>query len=325
MKRSRLLAIVAAIGILSAQAASAASYRVLTYNLGLLKVLGSNLVPMVDARAAVAPRELARFARDSSPQIIVLEEVWNDRHAKAIVDALEPLGYSAVRPVERGLLGLTSGLLLLLQSPLRVLDWRFTRFTRNTFMDSFSRKGVLEATLEDPSDGGARIALVAAHTVALDTSNGTPKDKGQVDAFNAQADQILSALRNRSEGGMIPALLVGDFNVGPGYADAEYRRIADSVGLVEVGASLSPQPLITWDPGNPLVKYGRYPAEPPAKIDHVFMQNGASGIWKAIDARLAFTEQAESLALTPKSGSPVAVPLSDHYGFLAEVRLFAAP
>ncbi len=85
-----------------APVAQAAGYRVLTYNLGLLKVLGSDYVPMVDARAAVAPRELARFLQETSPQIVVLEEVWNDRHATAIAGALAPLGYSSVRPPRTG-------------------------------------------------------------------------------------------------------------------------------------------------------------------------------------------------------------------------------
>ena len=248
--------------------------------------------------------------------------MWNDRDAEAIASALEPLGYSSVRPKDRGLLGLTSGLLLLVQTPLRVVDWRFTRFAKNTFMDSFSRKGVLEATLEDPSEGGIRFALVATHTVALDTTNGTPKDKDQVDVFDAQADQILAALRSRSADGAIPTLLAGDFNVGPGYAEAEYRRITDSGGLVEAGMSVSPQsPLVTWDAQNPLVRFGRYAQEPSSKIDHVFLQNGVAKMWKVIGAQRVFAEPVEGLALTPMGASPVAVPLSDHYGLLVEVQL----
>ncbi len=202
------------------------------------------------------------------------------------------------------------------------MDWRFTRFRRNTFLDSFSRKGVLEATLEDPSNGGVRIALVAIHAAALDTTNGAPKDKGQVAAFDAQADQILAALRERSQGGTLPALLVGDFNVGPGYADAEYRRIADSGTLAEAGSTLSGEP--TWDPANPLVRYGRYPSEPPARIDHVFMQDGQSERWQARQARVVFTQPVEGLQLAPKGAEPVPAPLSDHYGFLADVELSPA-
>jgi diaminopimelate decarboxylase len=48
---------------------------VLTYNTGLLRVFGSDYVPIVKERAAAAARELARFASAQSPDLIVLEEV----------------------------------------------------------------------------------------------------------------------------------------------------------------------------------------------------------------------------------------------------------
>ena len=261
-----------------------------------------------------------------SSQIILLEEVWEDRHADAIVKQLALQGYTSVRPAEHSLLGLSSGLLLLVKPPLRVVDWKFTPFAKNTFTDSFARKGVLEATLENP-ETGIRFVVVGTHMVALDTVNGLPKDQGQIAAHAAQTEQILSVVQRRSENGRVPALLLGDFNVGPGYADAAYRKIAEAERLVETGASLFPgAPLISWNPGNPLVKYGRYPKEPPAKIDHVFLQGGATEGWKALTAGLAFDDPIEGLSITPPNGTaPFPTPLSDHYGFLVEVELTSAP
>ncbi len=233
---------------LSAGAAFAQQLTVFTYNLGLLRVFGSDLVPQVEARAKAAPAELARFAAGTPADIMLLEEVWRDPYADAIAAALAPLGYAAVRPNVHSIVGLNSGLLLLVKQPLKVVDWKFTPFGRSTFTDSFARKGVLEATIEDAS--GARFAVVGTHTVALDTDNGTPTDKGQVAAIMSQAAQILGALANRSQKGSIPALLMGDFNVGPGYVDEAYRAIADSGSLRETGATLQPgAPLTTWDPG----------------------------------------------------------------------------
>jgi hypothetical protein len=64
-------------------------------------------------------------------------------------------------------------------------------------------------------------------------------------------------LRERAQSGKIPAILLGDFNVGPGYADAIYQSVSGIDGLTEAGASLGlDSALITWDPANPLVKYG---------------------------------------------------------------------
>ena len=258
------------------------SYSVLTDNLGLLRAFGSDFVPMVSARAAVAPRELGKFAAANPPQIMLLEEVWRDAFAEAIARELASLGYAAVRPNVHSILGLNSGLLLLVKPPLRVVDWKFTPFSRTTFMDSFARKGVLAAPLEN-SETGSRFVLLGTHTVAVDRVNGTPKDEGQVDAIMAQADQILGVLRTRSGNGKIPALLLGNFNAGPGYVAGAYGKIAGYGSIRESGAVLSPSaPLITWDPNNPLVKYGKYPEEPAAKIDHVFLQDGDVGKWTAL-------------------------------------------
>jgi len=295
--------------------------RILTYNLGLLRVLGSDLVPLVQARARLAPSAIADFARESRPDIMLFEEVWNDRDADAIAREVAPLGYSAIQPRIHSMLGLNSGLLLLVRAPLHVVDWKFTPFARTTFTDSFARKGVLEATVEE-REAGLRLALVGTHTLAVDTDHGLPRDRGQVAAIEAQVAQILTVLRERSLGGAMPAILLGDFNVGPGYADSVYRRIAEADGLTEAGASPSPEsPLITWDPSNPLVKFGKYPNEPPAKIDHVFLSGGDTHAWKVETAQRVFTDPLAGLAIENPGAMSVPAPLSDHYGFLVEATL----
>jgi endonuclease/exonuclease/phosphatase family metal-dependent hydrolase len=301
---------------------SAEPYTVVTYNLGLLRVFGSDYVPAVEARTRAAPAALSAFVAAEKPQVLLLEEVWEDAAADAVSKALAPLGYSAVKPNVRSIIGLTSGLLLLVKEPLRVAEWKFTPFSRTTFIDSFARKGVLEAVLEDLSTG-ARFAVVGTHTVAVDTNNGQPKDKGQLDAIFAQADQIRAAVTARSSNGSLPVLLLGDFNVGPGYVDSAYSRISSLEGLRESGEVLHPvSSLVTWDPGNPLVKYGSYPNEPPAKIDHVFLLDGSGALWTPTAARVVMSEAQPGLLFTPKgSAAQVPTPLSDHYAFLAEVDL----
>jgi endonuclease/exonuclease/phosphatase family metal-dependent hydrolase len=309
-----------------AVSASAAPLRVLTYNLGLLRVFGSDLVPIVKERAEIAPREIARFAGGQSPDLIVLQEVWKSSQAKAITEALAPLGYEVVRPDGCTLIGKEGGLLVAVRQPLRVVSWSFTPFGKSTFVDSLARKGVLQATLENPITGGVRFVILATHTVALDTDQGTPVDEKQVAAVKAQALRILSLLEQASLGGDLPALLVGDFNVGPGYADASYRLIADAPGISEAGASAAPgAAFVTWDPANPLVHFGGYPNEPAAKIDHIFVRNGTTTRWTVMRTAVAFTAFVDGLSLVPSRGAaPVPTPLSDHYGFLAELELESA-
>jgi endonuclease/exonuclease/phosphatase family metal-dependent hydrolase len=321
MKHRALLLIASAFFASAALSASAEPLTVLTYNLGLFRVFGYDFVPRVEIRARAAPAELARFAGDNTPDVILLEEVWRDRYADAISGALAPRGYAAVRPKVHSILGLGSGLLLLVKQPMKVVEWKFTPFAKTTFTDSFARKGVLEATIETAS--GLRFVLLGTHTVALDTDDGTPTNKAQVNAITSQAAQILGALAARSQKGSLPAIIMGDFNVGPGYVDEVYESIADSGSLRETGDALFPgAPLVTWDPGNPLVKYGTYPNEPSAKIDQIFLQNGIGMQWNPLDARVVETDPVEGLTILPaKGGAPVPTPLSDHYGFLARIEL----
>jgi hypothetical protein len=322
MRRTRFFLLTVFLVVFTSGVIHAETLKVLTYNLGLLKVFGSDYVPLVDVRAKTAPAELARFAKEVSPQIMLFEEVWYDSQADAIVTALSPLGYSFAHPNVHSILGLSSGLLLAVKSPLVIVDWKFTPFGRNSFIESFARKGVLEATLESPVGGGIRFVLIGTHTIALDTVNGAAKDKNQAAIHLAHAGQILSIVTARSRGGEVPILLLGDFNVGPGYADASYRTIAGVSGLREAGESLTSTPIITWDPENPLVKFGEYPLEPPAKVDHIFLLDGASLRWNPIDVQRVFDTPADSLSITPAKGpGPIPIPLSDHYGFMADVEL----
>jgi endonuclease/exonuclease/phosphatase family metal-dependent hydrolase len=322
MRRTAGVLFVSALLVIGAGGAAANPWKVLTYNVGLLHAFGTDLVPIVESRAAAAPAELARFVAENAPQIILLEEIWRDGHAQAIEKALAPLGYAAVVPRVHSIIGLSSGLLLLVRSPLAVVDWRFTPFARTTFIDSFARKGVLEATLKDGATG-VQFVLVGTHTVAVDTIDGRPKDAAQVSAVTAQVRQLRAALASRSRDGAIPAILMGDFNVGPGYADDVYRALTEGGALAEVGETLpAAGPFVTWDPRNPLVKYGGYPEEPAAKIDHLFLQNGSGLQWSVLDARVVLQEPAGDLRLTPKGQvDAVPVPLSDHYGFFAEIQL----
>ncbi len=320
-KRISFLFVVCALGTLAAAEPFAEALKVLTFNAGLLRLFGSDTVPNVEARGKVLPASLAALADEESLSIIMLEEVWEDSHARAVSDALAPLGYQTVRPKERTWIGMGSGLLLAVRAPLRVLEWKFTPFDHSTFIDSFARKGVLQAVLEDPA--GARFVVLGTHTVALDTKGGRSSDPAQLAAFRVQAGKILAALGASTEHGKLPAVLLGDFNVGPGYVQDGYDLIAEAPGISEAGASAGGEtPIVTWDPENPEVKYGEYPNEPAAKIDQVFVKDGGSQGWTVLSALRVFDAPVAGLRLTPRgSSASVETPLSDHYGLLAELEL----
>jgi exonuclease III len=166
MKRTIIAMLLSTAFVVSA---TAAPLKVLTYNLGLLRFFGSDYVPIVKERAEAAPREIERFAREQSPDLIVLQEVWKSAQAKAITKALAPLGYDVVRPRACTLVGKEGGLLVAARQPLRIASWSFTAFRKSTFVDSLASKGILAAVLENPGADGTRFVLLATHTVALDT------------------------------------------------------------------------------------------------------------------------------------------------------------
>jgi hypothetical protein len=308
------------LGAALAAALPAEPFTVLTYNAGLLRALGSDMVPAAAGRGRLFPGELARLAGDRKLAVIMLEEIWEEAHARAVAEALQPLGYTVVRPPDRTWAGISSGLLLAVRAPLAVTEWKFTPFAKSTFVDGLTRKGVLQAVVSDPA-AGVRFAVLGTHTVAIDTRDGVPTDKGQVSAHTAQTAQILEALEAVTAGGSMPAVLMGDFNVGPGYAEANYKLIAEAPGITAAAG-----PLVTWDPANPLVTYGEYPNEPAARIDNVFLRGGGGLSWEVRGSQRAFVLPVPGVSISPpRHAPPVSGPLSDHYGVIAEIELARGP
>src|SRR6266403_6246429 len=68
-------------------------FSVLTFNAGLLEVGGIDIVPHLGERAARLPAALVERLGNEPVSVLVLEEIWQDRHAQIITAALEPLGY----------------------------------------------------------------------------------------------------------------------------------------------------------------------------------------------------------------------------------------
>ncbi len=302
---------------------SPASLKFLSYNLGLLHAMGSDHVPEVKKRAKAAPAALAAMATELKADIILLQELWTGKLAAPIEKAMMALGYKAYRPRNTSIIGLNSGLILFVKAPYTVGTWSFKPFKKTTFIDSLAKKGILRARIEN-ADGGAFFFL-GTHTVAVDTKAGIPDDAAQLAAMNAQMRELRDALIEEGNRTGLPVLLAGDFNAGPAYVEESYRIIADSPSVIDVAEILYPgaQPP-TWDRANPLVAYGNYPNEPDANIDHVFLLDSKSAAWKVVAAQAVGKESQPGLFLKAKKGvEPVALPLSDHYGWFAELELVA--
>jgi endonuclease/exonuclease/phosphatase family metal-dependent hydrolase len=266
--------------VLVAVALPAQGFQLLTWNVGLLRVAGVDLVPRVEERAAGIPGVLVTMAGEGSLDVLVLQEVWEAAHATAVEAALAPLGYRFYRPAEVSWLGLGSGLLVAWREPLELEKARFVAFEGTDGLEAVTRKGFTHVVLRSPA-GGPTYDIVAFHLGA----------QGSTAALRSQLDQL------QAEVGLVEpdhvTLLAGDANAGPGYDEDRYRKLLSTEGFTE-----APGPgFVTWDRRNPLVRDGLFPNEPSAWIDHILSRG--------------LPPEAVALRVVPG-------PWSDHYALLAQ-------
>ena len=104
-------------------------------------------------------------------------------------------------------------------------------------------------------------------------------------------------------------MLAGDFNCDPAEAPALDRRLQGAgFGDAAAGASRA-----TWDPQNPLNR-GRASGAA-RRVDHIFVRAGGGRRVAVADMRVVLDEPAVPLP----GGGGAALPLSDHYGLVAEL------
>jgi endonuclease/exonuclease/phosphatase family metal-dependent hydrolase len=278
----------------------------LSYNAGLLRI-GWRYEPVahIAPRLAVIPAVIEATEAD----VVALQEVYEDAQRAAIHDRLRhTLPHRAY--VRGGRFRFDSGLMTLSRHP---HESRLVRFTRGAFSERlFAWKSVLVSTLDVTGFGAVTVLNLHATAGGLVTPPDHPAVQVERDH---QIRQILD-LASRAPG---LAVILGDFNAGPGVADRNYRALLDA-GWVDVFGRLFPDSVEpTWDPRNDLNATGIHSALPPQRIDHVFVRarDIDAGRVTPLDARVVFTDACVSLA----NGARVTP--SDHYGMLTRLRLRA--
>ena len=277
---------------------------VLTWNVGLLHLrrLGRTLaeVPHLDARFP----HVVQALRDTSADIVLLQEVFEQRHREQLVDALrDRLPFAAAHDAPR--FRSHSGLLALSRVPL--IDPRFVPFRAAPLVERLLVQRGLVAVDVDPP-GFPRLTIANLHTTSGGTS-GTESDSAE-----ALRDQQLSQAQAVVAARAPLGLLCGDFNAGPQASSANYEGLlqrgwADAWRAAPGGAADAG---ITWDPANLLNAGGPFGSSPPQRIDHVLLNRQAQEALRVTDARIVLTEPTVSVA-----GGRVT--RSDHYGLLVEL------
>ena len=130
--------------------------------------------------------------------------------------------------------------------------------------------------------------------------------RGAPDLRGAQIAEAIAAAGAPFDGTVV---LAGDFNCDPAEAPALDRRLQGAgFGDAAAGASRA-----TWDPQNPLNR-GRASGAA-RRVDHIFVRAGGGRRVAVADMRVVLDEPAVPLP----GGGGAALPLSDHYGLVAEL------
>lgn len=282
-----------------------ARLSLLTYNTGLLRapVRRFDPIPHVDARLAVIPTEILRLEAD----VVALQEVFQPRDRDAILARVRTR-YPHVGHVPAPRARLDAGLLTLSRHPLRA---RVEPFRDGPWSERFlSNKGALVTEIDLPD--GSSVTVVNLHA----TAGGffaLPESPRAEAMRRGQMDQLVAIAR----GARGTVLLVGDFNAGPGAAEANYRQLVAS-GFTDLFAHLhGDDPACTWDPKNSLNASGYHRTCPPQRIDHVFVRAEDVRLGRVTPRRVRIVLDRPQV----RTATGATVTPSDHYGLHAELEI----
>lgn len=303
-----------------AEPGAPSSVRILTYNVGLLRIgMFRELVKEVDRRAQTLPREIAEFAAHEKIDIISLQEVWEDRHADTIASELQARGYVIFRPkagANTPKAMFESGLLVAIREEAfktEVIrpetDVKFSLYSARAGLEATAKKGFATVPLVHRSSHNPLI-LGVTHMQALDVDpTGKTVNAAAANAHATQASELNALAAQETRNYAVPFVLAGDLNVGRKIGNDLYQKLTQVDALTFSAADLLAPEEKTWDRENRLVKAGSFPNDPSDVIDHVvFRSDGLNG----------------SIALKPKRALVVfqdkEQPLSDHYGLLVDAE-----
>ena len=286
------------------------SIRLFTFNAGLLdfRVLGMTVyrpTDYVEERAAALPGALLSVNAD----IIALQEVYDQRHIGALVEAL-----SARFPFyiyERtAAFGLDNGLLVFSRLPIQKAQM-LVMGTGPLDEAAFASKSVMIAQLG--IGNGETLAITNVHL----TSGGLVNAQDSDEVIQIRSDQLDAAIELSQSLGANHSVVLGDFNAGPKVATSNYQHLT-GLGYRDVylafciDSELTPK--VTWDVMNILNEAGAHTDSISQRIDHVFV---AAESPKTIDVIAA-----DVLLEMPsvEIDGRITVPLSDHSGVFVELK-----
>jgi endonuclease/exonuclease/phosphatase family metal-dependent hydrolase len=326
----------------SSLASDGVTLKVLSYNAYLIGA-DPNGKPSLDGRLELLPDALAATGAD----VILMQEVWSASQRAKLAKAMESRGYAGAARETPSLWPpyfYGNGLFVFVKAPLAIDgETAMMRFPQDALLnlDTYTTKGAIRVKVQVP--GAGAVDVVAAHTSYLpwrDEQNDydrsmEPKLFRQVRAVTDFAAQGTSRVK----------IVAGDFNTDPREwrkatksfdettPSGVFKALVDGGGLTDAMTAV-PSPTCggacaTWDNSrNALIRQGLFDGvpgdttEPDARLDWVLAQG--EGVTVASTAMVLDEERDVKVKGEGDATSVQRLPLSDHFGVLAELVLPAA-
>ena len=294
--------------------------KLLTYNCGLLKFQTCGMTPLFENPPFVRERypHLAKALLDSGTDIIVLQEIYDVKHIKKLVDDLKSTyPYSYYKNTGKGL-RFTNGLMTFSKYPIK--NANIVKHFHVDSVDYFLGSRCMQVVeLTTPT---GLLQIINLHTSAGLNPEKINRIRGtQVDQAIDVSQKFLKE-NNTSHSIMDAAasIITGDFNAGP-EASIENYEIMLKQGYVDavkevLGVDKSKK-FFTWDHFNFLNDGGIHEHCVSQRIDHVFYNTK----FKAASIEYFQKEAFIPVKVKNKKGKKqeVNLTLSDHYGVIVEL------
>jgi endonuclease/exonuclease/phosphatase (EEP) superfamily protein YafD len=277
--------------------------RVLTFNTGLLRLLGRSVpAPFVPERFSALPDQI----RNSGCDVILLQEIYGHSSRHQLAESLKDVLPFAIYPRSKRNFGLENGLMTLSRFPASGSVELFRDAPRDEAL--FDSKGLL--VTEHHLSGQSVLTIVNLHTTAGGVFR-HPEDHRTEAIRSRQINQVLDRASTLSS----PLIIAGDLNAGPGVSECNFRHLMNSGYVSAHDLFHSESSDATWDPQNPLNSSGPHKACPPQRIDHIFIRNEdlRENRIKPLSSSICLREP-----VVPVGGG-VVVSVSDHFGLCVDI------
>lgn len=296
------------------------SVSILTYNLGLLKLqpLPFGIGPAVYENPPFVNERFPHMAGKilkSDADILVLQEVWRESHAKSLIEALKDKYPYVGRSSVSSWWQLHNGLMLFSKFP--ITNFKLIKHAKAECTESIFASKCMQVVELSTSMGP--MMIVNMHTTAGGIDPESCNEIREMELEEAMVECVAFSSRSPAHKGR--AIIVGDLNMGPEESKPNYdfmvgKGYVDAVLQAATGDDRDNNSMHTWDPKNILNAEGVHSHCPSCRIDHLFFQQ---------DSQFCVTEASlfmnEAFIPVMHRGKEEKVTLSDHYGVLMNLSL----